>query len=280
LITYLNGDYLEKEQTRIDPDDRGFLFSDGVYEVVRFYNNRPFRSEEHQKRMEYGLQRLRFSNIQVPKFSEIVLQLQERNNLSEVASSIVYIQVTRGAVPRSHSFPPKETPRTIYGFAKEFKSHVDEQENGANAIAIDDERWTNCDIKSIALLPNTLAHQQARDNNSIEAIFVRDGAVQEGTHCNVMIVLDGIVKTPPLSNFLLKGISRTAILELCDKISIPFSEESVLKSDLYKADEVLLVGTTVEVTPLIRVNDVVIGNGKPGPITQQIQQAFQELVHS
>jgi D-alanine transaminase len=260
------------------PDDRGFLFSDGLYEVVRFYNGKPFRTKEHQHRIEKGAKALGFNRTKFEEFSEVIETLQLKNNLENVKSSTVYFQATRGSAPRSHSFPSKETPLTVYAFAREFKSNVDEQQNGAKAITVTDDRWANCDLKTIALLPNTLAHQQARENNAIEAIFIRNNAAQEGTHSNIFIFTDGIVKTPPLSKNILAGITRKAVLELCDNLSIPYSEETILKKDLYNANEVFIIGTTVEITPIIQIDDIIIGNQNPGPEAKKLQDAFWKLV--
>jgi D-alanine transaminase len=148
MIAYLNGEYLEKDKIRISPDDRGFLFSDGLYEVVRFYNGKPFRIKEHQNRIENGAKVLRFSRTKFEEFSEVIETLQFKNNLENVKSAIVYFQATRGSAPRSHSFPSKETPLTVYAFAREFKSNIDEQQNGAKAITVTDDRWANCDLNT------------------------------------------------------------------------------------------------------------------------------------
>ena len=206
--------------------------------------------------------------------------MQFKNNLENVKSAIVYFQATRGSAPRSHSFPSKDTPLTVYAFAREFKSNIDEQQNGAKAITVTDDRWANCDLKTIALLPNTLAHQTARDNNAIEAIFIRNNAAQEGTHSNIFIFTDEKVKTPPLSKYILAGITRKAVLELCDNLSIPYSEEPILKEDLYNANEVFIIGTTVEITPIIQINDVIIGNQNPGSVCKNLQEALWKLVYS
>jgi len=280
MIAYFNGQYLEKDKITVSPDDRGFLFSDGIYEVVRFYKGKPFRLDEHQKRLEQGARALRFNRDSFPEFLEIAHQLQTKNNLLSTKSAIVYFQITRGAAPRSHSFPKKETPLTVYSFIREFPGNIEEQENGAHAITVTDIRWAHCDIKSISLLANTLAHQAARDRGAIEALFIRDDAVQEGSHSNICIYAEGKVKTPPISNFILEGITRRAVLELCHTLRIPQSEEPIRREDLYKAEEVFIVGTTVEITPIVRIDDKDIGNKKPGSITRRLQEVFRELVNT
>lgn len=278
MIAYLNGQYLEKEKICISPDDRGFLFADGLYEVVRFYHGKPFGLEGHQQRLENGAQALRFNRTSFPEFTEVMTRLIEENGLDQKPSAIVYFQVTRGVAPRSHRFPPKETPLTIYAFAREFQSAKEEQEQGAKAILVDDDRWGHCDLKTIALLPNTLAHQKARDAGAVEALFVRDGSVQEGTHSNLMMVQDGQLFTPPLTRFVLPGITRQAILEIARRENIPVVEQPITSEQLKAADEVMIVGTTVEVTPIVQIDNQTIANGKPGPITQRLQQDYWRLV--
>jgi D-alanine transaminase len=279
MIAFLNYQYLEKDEIVISPDDRGFLFSDGLYEVVRYYKGKPFRIYEHQERLEKGARALKFNRDSFPEFPHIAQELQIKNNLLNAESTIVYFQVTRGVAPRSHSFPKTDTPLTIYSFTREFPGNLSEQEKGASAITVPDKRWARCDIKSISLLANTLAHQEARDRGAIEALFVRDGSVQEGSHSNICIFSNGRVRTPPVSNFILEGITRRAVLTLCETLRIHYSEEPVNKSDLYQAEEVFIVGTTVEITPLIRIDKHIIGQNKPGPLTRRLQHAFRELTN-
>ncbi|APF19715.1 aminotransferase class IV [Caldithrix abyssi DSM 13497] len=280
MIAFLNGQYLAKDRVCISPDDRGFLFADGLYEVVRFYHNRPFRLREHRQRLENGARELRFNRCEFPEFDEVLMNLIEKNRLEKVESAIVYFQVTRGAAPRSHRFPPPETPLTVYAFAREFFSAVEEQENGAGAILVEDDRWGHCDLKTIALLPNTLAHQKARDAGAVEALFVREGLIQEGTHSNVAVVKGGIFYTPPLTRHVLPGITRQAVIELCREADIEVKEAAISKNFLLEADEVMIIGTTVEITPIVRIDGKLIGSGRPGPLTQQLQTALFRLTHN
>jgi D-alanine transaminase len=277
MIAYFNGEYVEKERVHISPDDRGFLFSDGIYEVVRFYRGVAFRIKEHRSRMESGARALRFNRTRFPEFVEVASQLTAKSGLTEKDSSIVYFQVTRGVAPRSHSFPAQETPLTIYACAQEIPWKTVAQQTGGDAITAEDNRWSNCDIKSISLLPNTLAHQLAKDREAIEAIFVRHGAVQEGTHSNVFILSKGLVKTPPLNRYVLPGITRKTVIELCETLSIPCIEHPILKADLIQAEEVFIAGTTSEITPIICIDGIGIGNRHPGHLTRSLQNAFAEL---
>ncbi len=278
MIAYFNGKFLPQEKVCISANDRGFLFADGLYEVVRFYAGRPFRLNAHQQRLEEGARVLRFTRTEFPEFETVALNLIQKNDLQQEESAIVYFQVTRGVAVRSHRFPPPETPLTVYAFARPFRSAIEEQTQGAKAILVDDERWANCYLKTIALLPNTLAHQKARETGAAEALFVRDGFVQEGTHSNLIMVKDGQVYTPPLTRFVLPGITRQVVMELCQKLKLPFEELPISKEALLMADEVMIVGTTVEITPIVQIDDQNIGSGKPGEITKKLQKEFATQV--
>jgi len=274
MITYLDGTFDDLANTTISPNDRGFLMADGIYEVVRFYRGRPLGMDAHRARLEQGARAMRFPRADFPGFADLMTQLIARNDLLAEDSATAYLQVTRGVAPRSHSFPPAATPLTVYGFARPFQRHDREIADGAAAITHDDDRWAHCDIKTIALLPNTLAHQNAREAGAVEALFVRNGAVQEGTHCNVMICREGRVRTPPLSNTILAGVTRGLVLELARALGIPSDEAPVTVEELFDADEVFLVGTTVEITPIVVVDGKTIADGRPGPLTRKLQERF------
>ncbi|MEJ2383661.1 MAG: aminotransferase class IV [Xanthomonadales bacterium] len=278
MITCLNGTFGDLENTFISPNDRGFLMADGIYEVVRFYRGRPLALDAHRARLERGARALRFPRCDFPEFEDVMTQLVRRNGLEREASATAYFQVTRGVAPRSHSFPPPDTSLTTYGFARRFQRHEDEIANGANAMTHDDDRWAHCDIKTIALLPNTLAHQRARDAGAVEALFIRDGELQEGTHSNVMIGANGRLRTPPLSPALLAGVTRERVLGLAAELGMPCDEAPVSRADLFAADEVMLVGTTVEITPVVRIDGQTIGDGKPGALTRELQDRFLAMV--
>ena len=275
MIGYLNGQYLPQENIFISPEDRGFLFADGIYEVIRSYSGRLFRAKAHLDRLSQGARALEFNHTDFSYFEPVCERLIRENGLTQ-GDAVIYMQVTRGVAPRSHAFPPIETPLTVYAIAKAFQSHRQEAETGIRVILVPDQRWARCDIKTIGLLANTLAHQRARKSHATEGLFVRDGAVMEGTHSNVMAVFDGKVITPPRTNYMLAGITREFVLSLCGELSIPFSEAPLYESGIMNADELMIVGTTVEVTPVIAINGEDIGSGMPGPITRKLQKAFQE----
>ncbi len=275
MIAYFNGEFIDKDKVAISPDDRGFLFADGIYEVVRSFHGKLFRTQDHIRRLERNAREMRFARAEFGELPEVAERLIAENGLTK-DSAIVYIQVTRGVAPRSHRFPPADTPLTVFADARPFPSNDADLESGVGAILVPDERWSRCDIKTVALLPNTLAHQKAKEAGALEAIFVRDGAVQEGTHSNVFIVSRGELITPPLCNYILAGITRQTVLEICDKLCIPCHERTVFEDELHKAHELLLAGTTVDVTPVVKLDGKPVGSGAPGPITRRVQEAFFE----
>lgn len=276
-IAYYNGAFLDKKEIHIDPDDRGFLFADGIYEVIRAYNGRFFRIGDHIRRLHYGAEAMRFDRQQIPDLSDIAGELLSRNGLTHDCDAIIYLQITRGAAPRGHAFPAPETPLTVYAYARRFESNLNEQNKGVKAITVPDQRWARCDIKSIALLPNILANQKAHESGAKEAIFIRDGVVQECSHSNIFLMQNGIVKTPPLSNFVLAGVTRQSVLDLCKEQALETQETPVFLDDLFFADEVSIAGTTLEITPVFEIDGKPIGNG-PGRITQKLQKAFRKSI--
>jgi D-alanine transaminase len=278
MIAYFNNQFIPKEEVKISPDDRGFLFADGVYEVIRAYKGKLFKVDAHLQRMERSLRELGLDGPNEEKFRNIAEQLIQDNEL-ENGEALVYIQVTRGVAPRRHAFPGNDTPSTVYVTATPFQPPHAEMKQGVKIILAPDIRWARCDIKSIALLPNVLANQQAKENDAAEAIFVRDGAITEGTHTNFCAVFDGELVTYPQNNYILAGITRSVVLDLCRELNIPGREFPIFERDLKDADELMLTGTTSAVTPVVQVEDWPVGDGRPGPMTTMLQRAFRELVY-
>jgi len=276
-VVYFNDRFLPKKDVRISPDDRGFLFSDGVYEVIRSYDGKLFRAAEHIKRMQRGLGELRIDVPEVENLKDIAETLIQENNFGD-SDAKVYVQITRGAAPRTHAFPDRSLPPTIYAVASASRSFQEKWEDGVKIILVPDIRWARCDIKSVGLLPNVLASQQAKEMRTEEAVFIRDGAITEGAHTNFCAVFNGAVITAPKTNYILAGITREVVLELCRQLGIPVREYPIFERDLKEAEECLIVGTTVEILPVVQVNDWKVGDGKPGTITKKLQQAFRELV--
>jgi D-alanine transaminase len=277
MIVYFNEQFMPKDEVRISPDDRGFLFADGAYEVIRVYQGRLFQTGRHLQRMARSLRELRMAGPQPDRLAEIAEQLIRDNRL-ENEEALVYMQITRGAAPRKHAFPGHEVPPTVYVAAFPFQSPAEKLEKGVGIILVPDIRWTRCDIKSVSLLPNVLAQQQAKDSGAEEAVFVRDGALTEGTHTNFAAVFEEQLVTFPQSHYILPGITRAVVLDLCRGLNIPVKEYPILETDLKNATEMMVLSTTSEIMPVVQVNDWPVGDGKPGPVTRTLQRAFRELV--
>lgn len=277
MIAYFNGRFVSKEDVKISPDDRGFLFADGVYEVIRSYGGRLFKIDDHLERLSRSLRELHMATAFLTHLKTVADQLMQRNNL-ENEDAALYIQITRGVAPRKHAFPGIETSPTVYISASALQPFHEEWEKGITIILVPDIRWGRCDIKSVGLLPNVLASQQAKERGAAEAVFVRDGVITEGSHTSFCAVFDGRLVTHPANNHILPGITRRVVLDLCVTLGIPFRESPILERTLTGASELMVLGTTSEIVPVVRVNDRVVGDGKPGPITSKLQRAFRDLV--
>jgi D-alanine transaminase len=273
VLVYLNGEVVPLEEARVSVDDRGFLFADGVYEVIRVYGGQTYELDEHLARLERGTAALDIEYADTAELRRIAEQLLAENRIT--GAGAIYIQVTRGAAPRKHAFPPPGTPPTVYVAAKPFTPHpATVWEDGVKAITAPDNRWARCDIKSISLLPNILANQAAKAAGAFEALLVRDGVVTEGSHSNVWGVLDGRLMTYPASNYILAGMTRATVFRLAAELGIEASEDVIPAHEIYDLDEVFLTGTTTEVMPVVNVDGRDIVDGEPGPITQRLMDAF------
>lgn len=277
MLVYLNGQYLPRSAATIPVEDRGFIFGDGVYEVWRAINGRLFETDRHLARLAYGLHELRITEPDIVRrnvLDEVAERLLAESGLLE-GEATLYVEVTRGAAPRTHAFPPAGTPPTVFAMANRFAPPNDLRVRGASAITAPDIRWLRCDIKTIQLLPNVMAKQAAAECGAMEAIMIRDGFVTEGSHANVLGVLDGEIRTHPLGNLILPGITRAVVLEIARALTIPVREEAFTEHDIARLDECFLAGTTADVMPIVRVNDEPIGAGTPGPITMRLFREFR-----
>ncbi len=272
---YLNGEYLPKDRATISVDDRGFLLSDGIYEVTPAYRGRLFRIEEHMRRLRHGLDALRIE-YDVAGLPEMHADLITANSLDTEDVAIVYLQITRGVAPRTHHFPPAGTSPTVYAFAQVFRRPESARwEQGYEAVTVPDDRWARVDIKSIALLPNVLAQQTAVEAGVADALLVRDGVALEGSHNNVFAVLDGVVTTHPATHQILHGVTRAYVIELARNLGFPVEERPVSLEEMRAADEIFFTGTTTEVRPTVRLDDQPVGSGKVGPVAKALYEAFQ-----
>ena len=275
MQVYLNGAYLDAAAAAISPDDRGFLFADGVYEVMLAYDGRILLGDEHAERMRAGLAALQIDTTPTASLLDIAARLLERNDLGGQAA-MIYAQITRGSAPRLHAFPPADTPPTVYVNVKPFTPKPAEYyQDGCAAITVSDTRWSRCDIKTVGLLPNVLANQAAHAAGAFEALFVRAGVVIEGSHSNLMAVIDGDLVTYPSCNYILSGITRNRVLQLARALDLTVREGPIYAPDLFRVDELFLTGTTVEVMPVTRVDGRRIAAGRPGPVTQRLLEAYR-----
>lgn len=273
MQVYLNGEYLAHDQARVPVDDRGFLFADGVYEVIRVYDGKPFLMEPHVARMQAGLRAIQIDGTCIDNLTDICMKLLQSNGLT-TGEATIYVQATRGVAPRKHAFP--DCAPTVYAAAKKFGGHPAEYfTSGVATITVPDTRWSRCDIKSIALLPNVLANQAAHAADAFEALFVKDGVLIEGSHSNLFGVLDGELITYPRSNYILAGITRDFVLDLARELGIPAREAPILWDDVPRVEELFLSGTTTDVMPIASVDGRNVGQGAPGPVTRRLMEAFR-----
>ena len=275
-IVYLNGNYLAEEDASISVLDRGFIFGDGVYEVIPCYGGHLFRLEQHLQRLQNSLDGIRLENpLTDSQWPETIKEVVKRNN-DDNADQSIYLQVTRGAAKRDHVFPDKVS-QTVFIMSSVMQPVSDAKlKKGVVAITHDDIRWRYCHIKSIALLPNTLMRQVAREAGADEAILNRDGKITEGAASNIFIVKDKKIITPPKNECLLPGITRDLILEIAADSGLAHSEEEISLAQLQDADEIWLTSSTKEILPVTQLDDVAVGNGKPGPCWQDMLARYQE----
>ena len=272
MIVYLNGRFLPREEAKISPEDRGFLFADAIYEVVRYGAGRPYRLAEHLARMRDGLTALRLA-VDPSFFPEVAGRLVAENDLEE-GDALVYVQVSRGAAPRYHAFPPEGTPPTVFAFAR--KTDPPPPPGGGRAILLPDERWGRCDIKTVGLLPNVLAKQAAREKGAAEAWMVDEmGLVTEGSSTNAWIVDEnGKLRTRDSQSNILRGITRTAVLRLIEDEGLEFEERAFSVDEAKRAKEAFYTSASGFVMPAVSIDGTKIGNGKPGPIATRLRTLY------
>lgn len=277
MLVYLNGDFVPHSEARVSVDDRGFLFADGVYEVIHVYGGRTHRMQDHMDRMRRGLEALRIRYTDMDRIVEVGERLVRENGVT--GEGTIYVQVSRGAAPRKHAFPGKDCEPTVYVAAQKYAGHPEDYWlDGVEAITVPDNRWARCDIKSIALLPNVMANQAAHAEGAFEALYVKDGVVLEGSHSNLWAVRRDQLITYPASNYILPGITRAEVFELASDLGLDAVEDMLYLEDLYDVDELFLSGTTTEIMPVVRVDGREIVDGEPGPVTRALLDAFRARV--
>ena len=273
---FLNGRFMPLADTMVPVEDRGYQFGDGIYEVIRTYHGKPFQLDAHLERLERSAKA-----IDLPlhwTIQQWATHVQEGIRRGGYAESKVYLQLTRGVAPRDHAFPEAVRPTAVMTIREMRPLDPALRVEGVGVITVEDLRWGRCDIKSVNLLPNVMARQRAKEAGAFEAVFVRARKVTEGAVSNVMLVRDGRVVTAPEGPQILSGVTRSIVLSLARKDGVPVEERELSLEELRRADEVFLTGTTVEVLPVVRVDGVPVGSGKPGSLTVRLGARFRECV--
>lgn len=273
-LAWVDGVIVDIGEAKVSIEDRGYLFGDGVYEVIRVYNHKPFYLSEHLQRLERSAATIRInlpSNL--GQIEEIVIDLIEKSLLKE---AYIYIQLTRGSARRDHLFPENVTPGLVL-YIRAMDAMVPLEEiKPESCITLTDERWMNCHVKTINLLPNLLARQQAAEAGAVEAVLYRPGdIITEGSRSNLFAVIDGIVRTHPQTNLILPGITRRIVLDILAAEGIPFAEESFTKQELFEASEIWITSTTMEVKPIKTIDEKKPGFTVPGPLCREVMKAFR-----
>jgi D-alanine transaminase len=271
---FLNGEYLPLEECHVSVLDRGFIFGDGVYELITVYKNQAFYLAQHLERLERSMAEIKvLSPYDRNEWLDLINNLIQQAENDDLA---IYIQVTRGIAPRDHVFP-QATQATVFAMANPLpKISSEHLENGVELITSEDIRWQRCDIKVISLLANILAKQEAAEADAVEAILIRDGYALEGSASNLFVVRDGVVYTHPKDNLILPGITRDFILELLSELKIECKQQAIPKDWLYSADELWITSSTKEVLAATRIDQKIVADGKPGELWHKTHSLYQQ----
>ena len=274
-IVYLNGEFMPLAEARVPVLDRGFIFGDGVYEVIPVYSQRPFRLPEHLARLQRSLDSIRLANpLTDAEWTRLVGDLVARNNGDDQS---VYLQVTRGVAKRDHAFPQDVTP-TIFGMSSPLSTPPREiVENGVPAITAVDYRWLKCDVKSTSLLGNCLLRQLAADAGATEVVMFRDGFLTEGSSSNVFAVKNGTLLATPKTNLVLPGITYDVVLEIARANGIPHEMRQITEAEVRGADEIWVTSSTKEVLAVTTLDGKPVGSGKPGAVFRRVHQLYQDF---
>ncbi|NMG47734.1 D-amino acid aminotransferase [Azoarcus communis] len=275
-ICYLNGRFLPVGEASVSPMDRGFLFGDGAYEVIPVYSRRPFRLDEHVARLANTLAAIRLPDPHsAEQWQAIIRGVIERNEWEDQS---VYLQVSRGADDkRNHAFPKVMRP-TVFLMSEPLVTPPEAQRQaGVAAVSAADFRWLRCDLKTVALLANCLLRQHAVDQGCMETILFRDGFLTEGAASNIFVVRDGVILTPPKSHLMLPGITYDVVLELAARHGLAHEVREILEDEVRHADELWMTSSTKEVLPITTLDGRPVGDGKPGPVGQQMHAFYQDF---
>lgn len=274
---YLNGQFLPLAETKVSAMDRGFLYGDGIYEVIPVYGGKPFRLTQHLHRLNNSLSAIKLDiDYDFAKLEKIIFELIKRNSPEQEGA--IYLQCTRGPAPvREHTFPKHIKP-TIFAYCTPVQpKSLAELSLGIKALTAADIRWKRCDIKAITLLANVLLRQQAVENQVQEAILINNGFAVEGTSTNLFVVKSDIITTPPLSQMILGGITRDLVLELAAQNHFTSQEAAITEAELRSADEIWLTSSSREIAPVIELDGKKVGTGKAGPLWFKMIEHFQNF---
>ena len=272
-ITYVNGEFLPEDQAKISIFDRGFIFGDGIYEAISVVDGKLLDSAPHLARLTRSLGEISLT----PPLSnpEIIDVLKELIVRAEFKEGLLYFQITRGAAPRTFHFPPSSVKSSFVAFCMPM-ALIDRVEvtEGVKVISIPEQRWKRRDIKSTSLLPQCLGKQIAHENNAFEALMIEEGMITEGTSSSAYIIKEGTIITRPLSNDILPGVTRRAILSLAEIDGIEIEQRTFSLEEAYQADEVCITAASIFILPVVKIDDNIIGNGKPGPIVARLRELY------
>jgi D-alanine transaminase len=275
-VANVNGELMPLSEAKVPVLDRGFLFGDAIYEVLRVYAGKPWLEDEHFARLRNSLAEIRIGGVDVERLRR---RMRETIAAGPFHEATAYLHVTRGAAPRSHPFPSGTVPFELI-FVQPFRDpYVEARQNGAGVLTREDVRWGRCNIKSTNLLANVLAIQEAKEAGCVEAILYRpDGTLTEGTHSSLFGVVAGMVRTAPRTNAILPGVTRGLVARLAKDAGVPLDERRLNREELSRAEELFLTGTTTEVLPVATVDGQPVGDGRPGPVTRRLQEAYRRAV--
>ena len=273
MIVYLNGQFLPLEDARVPVLDRGFIYGDGVYELIPVYGRRPFRLPHHLARLQRSLDGIRLANPHSPsEWTALVADLVAKQPFDDQG---VYFQVTRGVAKRDHTFP-QGVPPTVFMMSNPLATPSAEQvERGVAVVTAEDNRWRRCDLKTISLVGNVLMRQLAADANAIETVMFRDGFLTEASASNVLIVTRGVIVAPPKDNLILPGITYDAAEEFAREAGLPFEMRPVARAEALAADEMWLSSSTKEVLAVTTLDGAPFAHGVPGPLFHKVHAIFQ-----
>ncbi|WP_064091088.1 D-amino-acid transaminase [Rossellomorea aquimaris] len=274
---FLNGEFINREEAKVAIEDRGYQFGDGIYEVIRVYSGKTFTMKEHMERLYQSADKMKLTiPYELDELTGVIHELIKANSIQDGS---VYLQVTRGVAPRQHNFPSSEIKGSVVAYANEVPRPLQQMQDGVTAKLVEDIRWLRCDIKSLNLLGNLLAKEEAVSEGHYEAILHRGDTVTEGSASNAFIIKNDEIVTHPATNLILNGITRRVIQDICKRNGMSFQEKSFSVDEVLDADELFIASTTSEVMPVVKIDDKEIGNGKPGSVTKKLQELFEERIN-